>query len=181
LVSFCFKSSSLSTFLLSIGCTIGGATGTLQPILTQAALHGLEHDAANRQRTIFVVGPFDNDPRRVGRIGDSEHMTGHMLKAVIGLQAGIAFLGYPPGGTGILFQRLDPLLLAILRQVEPEFQDQRPSLTSIASKRLMSSRYSSRWERRISPLMRSVIGCEYQDPAKFRPCLWAAVLASSAT
>ena len=52
-------------------------------------------------------------------------MAGNVLKLVVGLQPVVARLGHPPGGTGILGEGLESLLLAVLGQVKPEFEDQR--------------------------------------------------------
>jgi hypothetical protein len=79
----------------------------LQAFLVQAALHRVEHDTADGQRAVLVVGTFDDDPRRMGRIGHAQHMAGHLLQPVVGFQAVVAFLGHPPRRTRILFQRLE--------------------------------------------------------------------------
>ena len=97
----------------------------LRQRLLQAALHGIENDAADGQRAVGVIGALDDDPRRLGRIGHAQHMTGHFLQLVVGLQPVVTFLGHPPGRARVLFQRLQALLLGVLGQVEPELEYQR--------------------------------------------------------
>ena len=97
----------------------------LTRLLLQAALNCVEHDATDRQGTVFIIRPFNNDPRRVRRIGHTQDMPRHFLQLAVGFQAIVAFLGHPPGGMRIFLQRFQPLLLTILGKMEPEFEDQR--------------------------------------------------------
>ncbi len=97
----------------------------LPALLLQAAAHRIEHDAADGQRAVFVIGALDDDPRRMRGIGHAQHMAGDLLQLVVGLDPLVAILGHPPGGMRIGFQRLQPLLLAIPGEMEPELEDER--------------------------------------------------------
>ena len=90
----------------------------------QALLQRVEHDLANRQRAIAVVGSFDNDPRRPRRIGHAQDVAGGILQLVVGFQAIPARFGHPPRGQRVFLHRLEARALAILREVKPELEDQ---------------------------------------------------------
>jgi len=95
----------------------------LTPLL-QAALHGIEHDIPDGQRTVIVVRAFDDDPRRLGGIGHAQHMAGNLLQLAISLEPLIAGLGDPPGGARVALEGLQALLLPVLGKMKPELQDQ---------------------------------------------------------
>ena len=73
--------------------------------------------------TVIVVRPFDDYPRRLGRVGHAQHMARNLLQLAVSLQALIAGLGDPPRGVRVALQRLQALLLPVFRKMEPELED----------------------------------------------------------
>ena len=91
----------------------------------QALADRLEQDLARHQRTVAVILALDDDPRRPRRVGHAQDVAGDILQFVVGLQTLPVPAGDAPGRLRVLFQQLQPPLLADLGEVEPELQHQR--------------------------------------------------------
>ena len=94
--------------------------------LIQAPAKRLKDHFAHGQAAVTGVEALDNGPRRLRRAGVADDAFMHPAELVVELEVLPVARGHTPAGVRIFLQRLQALFLAVLGQVHPELQNQRP-------------------------------------------------------
>ena len=92
----------------------------------QALAQGVEERARDEEFAVARIGAVDDQPRRLARAGMAQRVLGHLAVAVVVLARMPVLLGDAPARARILLQRLEALALPVLREVEPQLDQQHP-------------------------------------------------------
>ena len=90
----------------------------------QAPAQRREQGAADEQRPIVGVRAIDDQPRRFAGAGGAQHVPGDLAIAVVLVVVVPVALGDAPARARVLLERLQPRLLPVLGQMEPELHQQ---------------------------------------------------------
>ena len=102
-----------------------GRRARQQRLPVQPPAQRLEHDAPGGEAAVARVRALDHDPRRVRGAGLAQRALAHLVEPVVQLVVLPVALGDAPARLRVLLQRLQALLLALFREMEPELEHQR--------------------------------------------------------
>ena len=168
LVQFCDRSSSLSVCDGRSPARSVAPPARCRASFGQMLADGFVHNMADGQRAVVVVGPLDDRPRRVPVLRHPQYIVrpppGWSCRSSAGPSS--------PWSPAMPCADPSPLPSAVssarLGEWNQNLSTSAPSFTSMASNRLISSSVSPSRRASFSFPMRSAIGCEYQEPEKYR-------------